>query len=134
MPTVTVYETRTGRIVRVVTGPANIIDQQAQTGEGYAAGTANTLTQYVNTAKRRVENRPKISATVSKSTIVADGADIASISGLPQPCTVTLEGQIYRVEDGTLSLTTDIPGSFLLTVQAWPYLDAEFTVEASPCA
>lgn len=130
MPTVTIYEIRSGRISRVVTAPESMIQDQAQAGESYVAGSANTLTQYVNTAKRRVENRPKISATVSKSVILADGADIASISGLPQPCTVTLGGHRYRVEDGVFGFTTDVPGTFSLTVQAWPYLDAEFIVEA----
>lgn len=130
MPTVTIYEIRSGRISRVVTAPESMIQDQAQAGESYVAGSANTLTQYVNTAKRRVESRPTINGAVSKNPFVADGVDTSCISGLPQPCTVTLGGQRYWVEDGVFGFTTDVPGTFSLTVQAWPYLDAEFIVEA----
>lgn len=126
----TVYNTKTGKINRIVDAPDIIAQLQAGEGEAWITGNSDDLTQYVDTAKRRVENRPKISATVSKSVILADGADIASISGLPQPCTVTLGGQRYWVEDGVFGFTTDVPGTFSLTVQAWPYLDAEFIVEA----
>ena len=134
MPTATLYDPLTGRILRVVTAPANLIHQQTLPGEAYLAERANTLTQYVNIATKQIEDRPLMEAILSKPTFMADGLDMVMLGNLPQPCTVILKGQSWRVEDGIFSLTTDIPGSFLLTVQAWPYLNAEFSVEALPCA
>lgn len=130
MPTVTIYEIRSGRISRVVTAPESMIQYQAQAGESYVAGSANTLTQYVNTAKRRVENRPTINGAVSKNPFVADGVDTSCISGLPKPCIVLFEGEQYLTEDGVFEFTTDVPGIFQVIVQAWPYLDKTFTIEA----
>jgi hypothetical protein len=130
----TVYNTKTGKINRIVDAPDIIAQLQAGEGEAWITGSSDDLTQYVNIATKQIEDRPLMDAILSKPTFLADGLDMVMLGNLPQPCTVILKGQSWRVEDGIFSLTTDIPGSFLLTVQAWPYLNAEFAVEALPCA
>ncbi|MBB4000978.1 hypothetical protein [Aurantimonas endophytica] len=66
--------------------------------------------------------RPAITATVSKAAILADGADKAVISGLPKPCVVRVDGQSVERKGGTLTLTADVPGTYRIEVDQWPYL------------
>lgn len=59
---------------------------------------------------------------------------IAGLDALPVPCTVTVTSaalgtsETYTVEDGRFEYH-DAPGSYRLTVSAWPYLDAAFDIE-----
>ena len=59
---------------------------------------------------------------------------IASLQALPIPATVTVTcvalgtSETYEVTDGAFTYH-DAPGSYRLTVSAWPYLDATFDIE-----
>lgn len=56
--------------------------------------------------------------------------DDTTIRNLPIPCTVTVEGESYEVDDGDAELTFEQPGVYSVTVAAVPYLTQVFTVEA----
>lgn len=72
-------------------------------------------------------------AVLDKTSIIADGVDAATLSGLPNPSTVTLLNDYTEtiVTDGTLVFTADVPGKYRLKVDAFPYLDTEFTIDAT---
>jgi len=65
--------------------------------------------------------------TRSAMPVVRDGLHLA---GLPVPCGVTINGAEYSVDDGALELAFPQPGTYQVTLSAWPYLDTSFEVTA----
>jgi hypothetical protein len=117
MKTATFYK-EGGRIVSVVSGPENCVAATAEDiGYNYVFGTGNIETDYVRDG--RIEARPPCPAEISQRVL----------SSLPVPCTIKVRDVEYSCTDGTAELEFDQPGSYLVIVQAWPYLDKEFTIE-----
>jgi|LGVE01.1.fsa_nt_gb hypothetical protein len=126
---ITIFKTGSGRITGRVECPQSAVWSQVQNGENWVAGSANDLTQYVSGGL--ITDRPQMSGTLNKTTITANGTDLATIANLPQPCTATFAGKQYEVMDGSFEFTVDTPGSYTVKVEAFPHLPAEFTVEAT---
>ena len=55
--------------------------------------------------------------------------DRGVLRGLPLPCLITINETEYPCDTETVELEFDQPGSYRVSVQAWPYLDKEFTIE-----
>lgn len=55
--------------------------------------------------------------------------DGSTLTNLPTPCQIVINDETYDCEDGHADLEFDLPGTYRITVKAWPYLDAEFTYE-----
>ena len=125
---ITIFDPRSGKINRVIIAPVGVAQDQVQEGESWVDGHSNDLIHYVDGGL--IVNRPTMPGTLDKPQILADGLDLATISNLPQPCTVTFSDQTYLVEDGEFAFTADIPGSYTVEVEAFPHLPATFTVEA----
>jgi hypothetical protein len=51
------------------------------------------------------------------------------LSRLPAPCVILINDRLYETTSETVELEFDQPGSYRVSVQAWPYLDKEFTIE-----
>jgi hypothetical protein len=70
--------------------------------------------------------RSEIAAEVTKETIQADGADECVITGLPDPCDVTLHGltelPMTPVTGGSITLTASAPGDIHVEARADPSL------------
>ena len=72
-----------------------------------------------------------MAVAAAKLAIAPDGEDAAIVSGLPDPCAVTVNGVEQSVMGGSLILRSRAPGLFDLTFRAWPFLDARLTIEAA---
>lgn len=81
------------------------------------AGT-NPNSLYLDTSTGRIGPRP--SPTFDRVRIPADGLTAATMTDLPRPCAVTINGQTYTVEDGQLELTFSTPGTYRVSVVQWP--------------
>jgi len=82
----------------------------------------------------RVTKRPNMVAQLDKSAIIADGVDVAVISNLPIPTTVTISGPGFltmEVTDTTAEITADIPGTYTVRCVAFPHLDYEVQIVAT---
>lgn len=66
---------------------------------------------------------------LEKTTVKPDGEDSIVIKDLPK-CRVIFDGEENIVEDGEVEITADSPGSYRLTIQAYPYETLQTTVEA----
>lgn len=79
--------------------------------------------------------RGTMTPAVSKTTLTADGVDIAAIRGLPTPSAVTISGLVsaeVTVTDGTLDITADQPGAIVVTVNCAPeWLPWSITLNAA---
>lgn len=90
---------------------------------------------YVSSAGN-LATKATITPAVSKDSIAADGADTATISGLPVPCFVSVSGVLsfdpVTVLDGEVELTSDHPGDLVVNVRAEPgYLPLSLTIHAA---
>jgi hypothetical protein len=97
-------------------------------GSFYVEGKVNKLTHYLPGGA--ATERPTITATLDKNSIVS-GGEIAILSGLPIPCTVTVASQQYAVNDGSFEFTLPLPGEYTITVEGFPYLSKTYEVTAT---
>lgn len=71
---------------------------------------------------------------IDKTTVIANGSDVATVSGLPNPTKFAIP-QILdfgEVTDGVLELTFDTPGQYKVFLDAGPaYLRSEVTIHAT---
>lgn len=120
-----------GKIVRVVTASKKTIALQTMVGEHLYLGLVDGNTQYM--VDDEPTTRPAMPCVQDKSTIVANGTDVSTISGLPQDCHVGISGPVMSsidVADGSFELTADVSGVYCITITCWPYLKKEFEIVA----
>ncbi|HWK45137.1 MAG TPA: hypothetical protein VNT30_10465 [Stellaceae bacterium] len=126
-----VYDPATGRIVQMGLCPPEMVSLQARAGLDVITvpdGTVfNDVTHYV--VAGAVTPRPSL--TLDKTAIAANGTDTAILSGLPNPCTVFVDGTSQTVTDGVLELSATMAESWTLAVDRFPYLPFKATVVAS---
>lgn len=94
-------------------------------------GEFSPATQYV--CGGTVIDRPTSQAVCDRSEIAADGQDVATISGLPVPCTMQVSGPVsaeIEVTDESLEFTAAIPGEYRITVEAFPMQRYEVIIHA----
>lgn len=129
-----VYHIATGKILRLVDAPPGMLAIQAQNEtEAFLIGEANDRLQYVYQGE--ILDRPIMSIDLDKSTLLADGEDVVTISGVPggamltainQSAKETLSGLISQSD----TFATAITGKIALRIEKWPYLPWEATIDA----
>ena len=135
----TLFNTATGEILghgTFVGPPGFSVDfTQPGGGVGWVEGRWSPVTHWIQNG-----DTPTLRATMtpalSKTEIVADGEDECVITGLPDPCTVTVRGAMQAgpvtVEGGELVITSTEPGEIRIRVEAKPaYLPWEGVIHAT---
>jgi hypothetical protein len=107
------YEPTTGRIAYTGSVPVSMFALQ---GDAVIEGEANVLLDYV--VGGAVTPRPANPAVLDGMTLRA----------LPSPCVVAVEEVAHGCTDATAELSFSHPGTFTVTVIAFPALDASFQV------
>lgn len=83
-----------------------------------------------------VQERPAMQARADRTAVAADGVDEATLTGLPDPCTITVdaddpdtETSVHEVAGGGFVFAAETPGTYSVTVDHWPFLPwrVEFT-------
>lgn len=103
----------TGRILFKGDVPGSML--HLQPGNIYA-GEVDIASDYI--VDRQPMRRPSFPAKLTGTTL----------SDLPEPCTLTINGQPFEVTSETVELAFPHPGSYLIRVVKWPYLDGVFEV------
>jgi hypothetical protein len=75
--------------------------------------------------------RSTLNATWSKTTITANGVDTAVLSGLPDPCTVMIDGEAHEVTGGSLEFAASSPGVYRISIDEVQYLPETWEVIAN---
>ena len=92
-------------------------------------GNVSLETHYVNSGT--VAEKQLFNLALATSSIIANGADEAVISGIPAGAQVEWpDRQTDIVTDGEISFSVDLPGTYTFRFTDVPYLDKEITVEA----
>lgn len=85
---------------------------------------------WVDPATGEIALRPALQLHLSRTEIKADGKRLATITGLPRPCDVLIEGVLHTIADGRLDLVSDMPADYEIRIDQWPYLPWSATVSA----
>jgi len=106
--------------------------------DGYlsVSGHSDSATQYYDMTNTMpaLMDRPALNSSLDKSTVIADGIDLATITCPQSPVDVTITGPAssqFTDADGMIGLTFDFPGTYIVTVEAWPALKEEYTIVAA---
>ncbi|MGZ4968038.1 MAG: hypothetical protein ACXV8O_01365 [Methylobacter sp.] len=78
-------------------------------------------------------DRPAQLTTIDKTTMLADGVDAVTISGCPDGAvfTATMGSEVLTgIISGTDTFTTVLSGEYRLSIERWPYLTWEATINA----
>ena len=123
------YNTKTGEITAAYFGKHHSIpvgeDEEVLSVQN-PMGVSQTEF-YVDVATQELKPRSILPADVSKLEIVADGNDICQITNLPDPVEVKIDGVLHTITGGVLELVADVPATYKVEINHWPYLP--WTVE-----
>lgn len=129
MTTYTRYASRTGEIIGILDIPDTLYDMHSTL---LYPGTLNAETHYVIDGEP-VE-RPASEASCDRLEILANGQDVANITGLPVPCMARISGPTgfseFAVTDGAIAFSVAVPGDYRLQFEAFPVRDLEATIHA----
>lgn len=76
------------------------------------------------------QERVLLAAGWDTQTIDADGVDTATLTGLPVPCQVHVDGVPYDVDDGSFEFTAVAPGDYHIWVDHPEYLTQGWIIDA----
>lgn len=117
-----------GRILRSVDCPADQAEGQVEEGEFYRRGVADDEKHYI--LDGRIVLRPTIECVLDTSRIETL-TGVATLSGLPVPCTLYIDREAYPITEDFVEITLDQVKRYQLRVtDCFPYLDKELTIDA----
>ena len=123
----------TGKILRTISAPPDMLLMQKQEGEFILYGEANGLIDYVDQGE--VVSRQTQLTTLDKLTITADGIDTVILTNTPAgtftATNITTRETVTGPISGTDTFSTTVPGTIKIKIESWPYLDFEAEVVAS---
>lgn len=135
---VVAYIPDTGRITGfgAYSPPIDIKDYPVVDGSVAMEVPEETLVDYKTSyiVDEVVSDRPIYAPIVSANSIPADGQALLRVSGIPKVCRAALYGPVQDQWDessGEISLTVNVPGSFILRIDAFPYQDVEVRFNAT---
>lgn len=132
----TVFD-NTGKLIRTGFCPDFMINAQASAqGENVINQAAVLDTQYIADINNPVlTDRPANPATIDKTTVAGDGIDVVVFSNLPDSAEMTVKATGVNIKHSPAgsseSVDFDLPGSYTVSVHAFPYLDYEVTINAT---
>lgn len=114
-----VFNVQTGEVLRWGTCQPDMAGRQALTSDECA------IEAVIDPKNEYVDPRTKtVTPLKDMNPSQADG----KFSGLPVPCTVTVEGKTYVVGDGVAEFDFNLPGTYEILVRAAGYRDLRLTV------
>lgn len=123
------YDKATGRILIVETAlDSSHRTETDEIGLLWAETLPAISSSYISNGELSV--RPTMAPSIDKTEITADNTDIATISNLPDPCTVTINGAATEATGGSAEICSPVAVTLQITLSGWPYLDYPLTVEA----
>lgn len=101
--------------------PLNYVFFDGDLREGY----------YFDIASEELKQKITISYTIDVNAINADGVDVATITDLPDGCTVTVNSESEQETDGSVVFGTDLAGVYQLLLIHPLALDTTLEVTAT---
>lgn len=124
----TIYDAETGRIHS--SGNCHISDYELQSNLYPDFAIVDQASDIDNDFVLDGMVIPRPTLAFDKLTINADGLDEANLEGLPDNCEVVIDGETYIIDEGTLTITSEMPAKYVIEIKAFPYMDFNAVVEA----
>lgn len=137
----TVFDSTTGEIISIVSVPDADIAANIGAGQDYATGYVDFNTYYIDVGTQVSGGPPQtlalntFSISVSGEPLVANSTDELTFSNIPTGTEVRLSGPasfIQTVDDGSLVLTFNVPGDFVLEFKKPTYAAWEYSFSVGP--
>lgn len=126
-----IYETASGRILSREGRQAADLFEGLEVGQEVFFGSADDVTNYIDLATNTIQTKPDMGCLISATGVLANSTAQAVISNVPAGAEAFMNyTSIGVVNDGTLELTFDEPGTHTVRLELFPYLDTEFTINA----
>jgi hypothetical protein len=106
-----------GVIIGIITADPVNIEINKQSHDLWIDGAWDSKTHYVS-------NGQAVARLANTATI-----DGLTLLNLPVPCKIVINSTVYDCTEPTADLEFDYPGVYKVTVEAFPYLNAEFEIE-----
>lgn len=126
-----VYAPSSGRIIANGTAPRFVAEKQALylTDRAVLIVDDQADPETMRVVDGAVEARPTL-PEFDQTEIAADDTDVATISGLPDPCTVIVDGVEHVVEGGVMAVSSPMPATYVVEIKHWPYKEARHEIVA----
>jgi hypothetical protein len=98
-------------------------------GNGLVVAPDSSLTNYY-VANGTLHSKIAFTGTWNKTAIIANGADLARLRFLPDPCQMTINGDQVTVTGGRLDLTATAPGDYVVELTDVRYIYQSWVVTA----
>jgi hypothetical protein len=101
---------------------ADLMDQNPEVG--FIPGSHDNQTHYVDVSGEPhvLVERPDMPLSIDKTTIIADGVDFLTISGIPAGARIYIDRMIDAIATGEdVEITLDTEGVYKLRIELFPY-------------
>ena len=127
------YKKNTGQIVSLCCGPEGVMKLNESDIIGTLRGECDSCsTHRVDLKTKRIVKRSKNKIAWNKLLIKADEIDLATATGIPKGADVLVIGAgthtSITINDGTLEVTANAPGEYIVQIQCFPFLDHEVII------
>jgi hypothetical protein len=119
-----------GMIILIHDGSQAAASSCLQPYQALLSGIADPRTQYVDPSTFEIRDKQTLDLTLSSDTVAADGVSEVTLSGLPVPCVLDINGHDVFVDDGTLEFSTDQVGTHHIFCTFAPYFEERKIVYA----
>jgi len=129
----TIYDA-TGLILQTGMCPEEMLELQAGPGQHLIEGREDATSWSHYVAQGEVVERPGMILSVSKASLVADGLDAVTITGVPAGARLSITGPVAAeaIADGApVSMTCIHAGDYVIQVMNFPYRDEEIRINAT---
>lgn len=124
------YDPETGEVLEWGTmGDDGLAHLAATEGFFYVEGKGTGDDTYIRLSDLKPRPRVQIPGAGTYE-IAADGSQNVRVTGLPNPHTVTIDGEAQTVNGTILDMTTTTPGTYEIRIEAWPRIPAVLKVIA----
>jgi hypothetical protein len=136
MPKGLIYDRTTGEVIMALTtsNPTfEAVDSTPNTDYDIVEGLGADDTHYIDISVTPVtiETKTDLSADFDKLTVTANGTDTATLSTLPNPCTVYVDEVATIVTDGSFEFTADAVGTYSIRVSEVSYIRKDWIINAN---
>lgn len=130
-----IFNKESGEIIRIGNCPNGMEDSQIlNITEGLLIGEVCDASQYIpDTTNPIGTNKPNSPVKISSSSLVVD--ELTYLTNIPNGSTISIFGEGVGIrEELTVSeedISFDFPGEYLLTIEAFPYLEYKVTINVT---
>lgn len=126
-----IFNSTSGSIRVQCSAPFVDVQNEVKQDEDIIEGVADDSCEYINVDTYEIIPRPSFPSLNEFPEVLANGTDPALISNIPSGTSAYFQGEfIGIVNDGSLEMTFDHPGTYTVRLELFPYIPQEYVINA----